>query len=135
LELVIALGVVALVLTGLIAAVTSSLRYGQASRFRSQGVKYAQEGIELTRNLRDTSTWDVFMTYSGTGTASWCLDSSGAWSVDGGSGCLMEAGSPFWRTITFTWTDPVMAVTSQVSWGEHVTPTNVTLSTYFSQWK
>lgn len=135
LELVVALGVVAVVLMGLVSAVTSSLRYGQASRFRSRSVKYAQEGIELTRKLRDANTWDVFAAYSGTGTKSWCLSESGVWSADDGTGCSMAAGSLFRRSVSFTWNDPVMEVTSVTSWGEHVSSTTVTLKTFFSAWR
>jgi type II secretory pathway pseudopilin PulG len=140
LELVVALGIVALVLTGLIAAVTSSLRYGQASRFRSRGVKYAQEGIEIVRKLRDTTTWDAFVAYSGSGTSSWCLDEGGVWSEDSGIGCPIAAGSQFWRTIIFTWNtsnpgSERMEVTSDVSWADRSAPSTVTLETYFTQWK
>lgn len=135
LELVVALGVVAVVLMGLVSAVTSSLRYGQASRFRSRSVKYAQEGIELARKLRDASTWDVFLSYSGTGTKNWCLSESGAWSADDGTGCPIAAGSPFWRSVAFVWNDPVVEVTSQTSWGEHTSSTTVALKTFFSAWR
>ncbi len=135
LELVVALGIVALVLTGLISAVTSSLRYGEASSFRSRGVKYAQEGIEVARNLRDTVSWDTFVVKSGSGTKSWCLDAAGVWAEDVGSGCPIAAGSTFWRTVTFTWQDPLMEIESEVSWGERTVPSVVTLLTYFTQWK
>lgn len=135
LELVVALGVVSLVLTALVSAATASLRFSQAGRFRGLGVKYAQEGIELTRKLRDSSTWTDFMTYSGAGTERWCLTSVAVWSLDTGSGCPIAAGSPFWRTITFTWQDPLMEVSSEVSWGERVAPSVVTMVTNFTQWK
>lgn len=135
LELVVALGVVALVLTALVAAATASLRFEQAGRFRGLGVKYAQEGIELTRKLRDSGTWNDFMSYSGTGTERWCLSATAVWSLDTGDGCPLAGGSPFWRSVIFVWQDPIMEVTSEVSWGERVAPTVVTLVTNFTQWK
>lgn len=135
LELVVALGVVSLVLTALVAAATSSLRFGQVGRLRGLGVKYAQEGIELSRKLRDRGTWSDFVAKSGSGTARWCLSGAGVWSQDTGDGCPLTVGNPFWRTVTFTWSDPIMEVTSEVSWGERVTPSVVTLVTNFTQWK
>lgn len=136
LELVIAIGVVALILTGLVAAVTSSLRFGQASSLRSRGVKLAQEGIERTRTLRDTTTWVTFVGYSDNGTKRWCLDQNGTFTDGGGSSeCPISPGDAFWRSITLTFADPIMTVVSQVSWGEHTTPASVELMTYFSQWK
>jgi len=135
LELILALGVIAIVLTGLVSAVTSSLRYSQSSQLRSRGVKYAQEGLELVRKLRDSNTWDVFLTYSGAGTKSWCLSETGVWSSNGGSGCPIVSGSTFWRILTFTWSDPLMDVTSEVSWADRTLSSTVSFRTYFSQWK
>jgi len=136
LELVVALGITALVLTGLVSAVTSSLRYGEASRFRSRGVKYAQEALELTRKLRDTNPWETFLGYSGSGTKTWCLNETGVWSEDTSSMCpFTETSAYFRRNVTFTWTDPVMDVTTQVSWADHTAASTLTLRTYFTQWK
>lgn len=135
LELVVALGVVSLVLTGLVAAATSSLRFGQAGRQRGLGVKYAQEGIELSRKLRDGGLWSDFVAKSGSGTARWCLSGSGVWSQDTDVGCPIATENPFWRTVTFSWADPIMEITSEVSWGERQVPTVVTFVTQFTQWK
>lgn len=135
LELVIAIGVVAIVMTALVAAVTASLRYSQATRLRSRGVKYAQEGLELTRKLRDINIWDTFQAYSN-GTGRWCLDELGVWTIDDASGiCPISTGSNYWRRVNFVWNDPRMEVTVTVSWGERTTPSTVELKTYFTQWK
>lgn len=135
LELVVATGVVAIVITALVTAVTASLRYSQATRLRSHGVKFAQEGLELTRKVRDLNTWDVFQAYSD-GLGSWCLDELGAWSADLGSGsCPLSAGNNFWRRVHFVWNDPVMEVTVTVSWGERTISSTMELKTHFTQWK
>ena len=135
LELVVAIGVVAIVITALVAAVTASLRYSQATRLRSRGVKYAQEGLELARKLRDISTWDVFQTYAN-GAGNWCLDESGVWTIDASGGeCPLSASNNFWRAIHFAWTDPTMDVTVTVNWGERNVPSTVVLKTYFTHWK
>lgn len=135
LELILALGVIAVVLTGLVSAVTTSLRYGQSSQYRSRGVKYAQEGLELARKLRDSNSWETFFTYSGAGTMSWCLNDVGIWTQSDGSGCPMASGSMFWRTITFTWSDPIMDVESEVSWEDRSPLSRVAFRTYLSQWR
>lgn len=134
-ELIVVLGVVALVLTGLIAAVTSSLRFGVSSRYRGLAVKHAQEGLELARKLRDSGTWSDFLVYSGGTSTKWCLPSNGMWESYTVDGCPLEISSQFWRTITFTWQDPIMVVTSEVSWGERVAPSIVSFTTYLTQWK
>lgn len=135
LEIVVAVGVIAVVLTALVTAVTASLRFSQAGRFRSQAVKFAQEGIELTRKLRDTRPWAEFTTYSGTGTADWCLDESGQWTASDGTGCPITPTSNFWRTVTLTLNGNVMDVTSVVSWGERTQSSTVSLRTYLSDWR
>jgi len=135
-ELIIAVGVVGIVVMALISAVTASLRFSETSRFRSKGVKYAQEGIELARALRDSSPWTDFLAYSGAGSASWCLNGSGVWSADSGSGeCPIEAGSTFWRKVDFTWNDPLMTVAVTVNWGQRNSISTVNLETNFTQWR
>lgn len=135
-ELIVVVGVVGIVVMALISAVTASLRFSETSRLRSKGVKYAQEGIELARKLRDSSPWQDFLGYSGSGSASWCLNSSGVWSPDSGTGeCPMEAGSTFWRNVKFTWNDPLMTVAVTVSWGERNTLSTVKLETNLTQWR
>lgn len=137
-ELVIAIGVVAIVASALAAAVTSSLRYGQASRFRSRAVKLAQEGIELARTLRDTSTWSTFEGYATTGTGSWCLSDVGVWTQDtSGGDCPITEGSTFWRSVAFTWNaiENRMEILVTVSWGERNSASTVNLHTYLTRWK
>jgi len=116
LELVIAIGVVAVIITGLVVAATSSLRFGQESRLRSSAVKYAQEAIELARQMRDTQSWDTFMSYTG-------------------SGSQIEMRGPFTRTVTFTWNDPIMTVQSNVSWAVGASQQTTQLQTYLTQWR
>lgn len=135
LELVVAIGVVAIVITALVAAVTASLRYSQSTRLRSRGIKYAQEGLELSRKLRDTNTWNIFQAYAD-GSGSWCLDETGVWAVDAANGtCPVSVGNDFWRRVHFVWNDPIMEVTVNVSWGERNTPSSIELKTHFTQWK
>lgn len=140
LEIVIALGVIALVITGLVVAATSSLRFSQDGRLRSAGVRYAQEGIEKARELRDSGTWDDFLLKAGGSSKSWCLDGNGSWTESTGSCGLIQAGSPFTREVTFTLdTDsngnPVVTAVSTVTWPFGSTRATTSLKTYFAQWK
>ncbi len=137
LELVIALGVVAVVITALVSAVTASLRYSQVTRYRSRAVKFAQEGVELTRKIRDEQSWSTFFAYTG-GDGRWCLDANGVWTDDDGNGtCPIASGDEFWRSVHFSWdgTDETMIVTVRVSWGDRGVPSTIELTTYFTQWK
>lgn len=134
-EIVIAIGAVALVVTALVSAVSASLRFSESSRMRSRAVKLAQESMEITRALRDTTSWTSFSAYA-SGNGNWCLDSTNTWSAADASGtCPISSGNPIWRSVHFTWNDPVMEVTTNVSWGEHQSVSTVTLKTYFTQWK
>lgn len=136
LEVVIAIGVIAVLVMGLVVAATSSLRYSQESRLRSSAVKYAQEAIELAREIRDSSTWTVFAQYSGSGTKTWCIDSDGAWTQDSGTGCgPIAPGSQFSRSVMFTWNDPLMQVVSTVSWISGGQTLSTELHTNFTQWQ
>lgn len=134
LELIISIGVVVFVMLGLVVAVTSSLRFGQSSRSRSRAVKYAQEAVEITRQLRDVNTWDTFFAYTGASTKTWCLNKDGAWYVDGSPSCDILDGI-FSRLVTLTWQDPIVHVQVNVSWqeGDHVS--HSTLETYLTEWK
>ena len=134
-EIIISVAVIAVILTALVSAVTAALRYGQASRNRSRAVKYAQEGLELARALRDTAGWDLFLTYSGSGTKRWCVDESGVWTADSGNGCPIASGSPFGRTVDITWNTPLMSVDVAVAWGEKDASSTIHLQTYFTKWK
>ena len=135
LELVIAIGVVAVIVTGLMVAATASLRYSQDSRMRSSGVKLAQEGIELSRQLRDSVSWTVFSDYSGSGTKVWCLDSTGTFIPQDGVCPVIGSNSPYTRSVTFTWNDPIMTIVSLVTWQVGSIQASTQLQTYLTQWK
>ncbi len=133
LELIISIGVVVFVMLGLVVAVTSSLRFSQASRNRSRAVKYAQEAIEMTRQIRDTSPWDTFLGYTGSTSKSWCLSKEGVWTPVDGT-CVPLDGI-FTRTVDLTWNDPIVVVGVDVSWQDGSRVLHSQLDTYLTQWK
>lgn len=131
-EAVVVVGVVAILVTGLIAGTTASLRSAQSGRTRTQAVAYAQEGMEIVRGVRDTN-WSTFQSLSG----SYCLGSDHALTTSAGT-CSPNLTTPegtLTRSVSFAWQDPKMVVTMVVGYVEAESTRNVTLTTYFTQWK
>lgn len=136
LEIVISIAVVAVIVTALVVAATSSLKAATESSQRSAAVKYAQESIEIVRGIRDSSSWTDFLAYSDPGSNVWCIDAAGTMTEDSGSGCgVIAADSPYTRSVTFTWDDPLMNVESAVSWKSGSQTLSTVLTTYFTQWQ
>lgn len=64
-EVLVSMTVAILVITGLVGAVLVAVRNTQFAKNQSLATKYAQEGMENTRQLRDTD-WAVFWGKRGT---------------------------------------------------------------------
>lgn len=131
-EAVVVVGVVVILVTGLIAGTTASLRSAQSGRTRTQAVAYAQEGMEIVRGVRDTN-WSTFQSLSG----SYCLGSDHALTPSAGT-CSPNLTTPegtLTRSVSFEWQDPKMVVTSVVSYTEGEGQKDVTLVTHLTQWK
>ena len=129
-EVVVALGVVVLLVTGLIVSTSVTLKASQHGKARGQAVQYAQGAVEMARALRDSS-WTTFFLYSGT---SQCLNKAGEWTVMDGS-CPFTIDDLYARAVTFTWNDPKMKVDVVVSWTDGAKVYSAPLTTYFTQWK
>lgn len=130
-EIVIAVGVVILLVTGLIVGTTASIKGSEFSTNKSRGFKYAQEAMEIIRSMRDQSWASV-----GAKSGLWCLDKTGTWSQPLGSTCNVNIDSFFTRSVTFTW-DGVnnrMRVDITVTWTDSGVHTSK-LVTYFTEWK
>ncbi len=130
-EAVVMVGMVVLMVSGLVAGTTASLRHSKNVQYKSKALKYSQEGIELTRKLRD-SGWSEFEEKVGT----WCVDASGNWADAGGFPCMASIESTYSRTITLTW-DGSSKMTAEVSvaWSDGATAHTSTLTTIFTQWR
>lgn len=130
-EIVISLGIVLLLIAGLIVSTTAAVHTSDQDRVRSQSVQYAQEGLELTRELRD-SNWSTFQARSGL----WCLDKTNTW-TQGGISCPVNINNFFSRGVTFTWNSGAsrMEITSTVSWQDGSAIHQSQLTTYFTQWQ
>ncbi len=138
LEVIVATGVAVLLIGGLVVGTTVSLRTSQYGERRSRAIKYAQEGIELTRSSRDKLPWDEFIAKDTNPDEAvrtvTCLGSDGVYA----SGpCIVNIGTLYTRSVSFNWnnTNDRMEVSVAVSWNEAGKTTDVTLDTYFTQWR
>lgn len=129
-EVVVAIGVIVLLVTGLIVGTSVTIKASQYSKARSQAVAYAQEAVELARNLRDGG-WTSFFAYGGT---SQCLNKEGVWTQMSGA-CSANIDNFYTRSITFTWNDPRMKLDVVVSWVDGNKTYTVPISTYLTQWR
>ncbi|OGG23681.1 hypothetical protein A3A79_00535 [Candidatus Gottesmanbacteria bacterium RIFCSPLOWO2_01_FULL_43_11b] len=129
-EIVVALGIVLLLVTGLIGGGTTAIRTSDQSRLRSLAVSYNQEAIELTRKLRDEN-WTEFHDMTGL----WCLDKDGVW-TQAITACPINIDNTFTRAVTFSWneTNLRMDIVSVVSWQDGGATHQSTLTTFFTEW-
>lgn len=138
-EMIVVIGMVVLLTTGIVAGTTASLSRSETSQVRSNALSFAQEGIELARKTRD-SGWDAFA-LMGESETTYCVGSDGAW---GASPCTVpNIDNKFTRSITLKLipipakpTMKEMNVTSRVAWGDTTNSSNaVQLTTYLTGWK
>ncbi len=129
-EAVVVIGMVILMVGGLIVGTTVSIRASESGKFRSQAVKYTQEGIEYARNLRNLG-WADFRAKTG----DWCLDKAKVLTPANAGTCPINVDTIFSRKLSLSWSDPRMSVTVTVNWndgsGEHVSQA----TTYFTEWR
>ncbi len=129
--MLVVLSMVMVLVTSIVVGSTVSLRNQQVSSDRDTGLKYAQQGMEIVRSLRDRS-WESFAVYTG----SYCLDETSTFTplVDT---CTTLLDDVYERVVTFTWDadNQRMGVTMVVSWNLGATPYSTTLDTYYTNWK
>lgn len=138
-EMIVIVGMVILLVTGIVAGTTASLSRSETSKVRSAALSFAQEGIELARGQRDNG-WNAFMSMGSPGGILYCVNSNSPPDWTAGGTCPPNVDSTFTRSVTLKF-DPVagiptMTVISQVKWGDTTNPSNsVQLTTYLTQWK
>lgn len=92
-EVIIALGLVAMIITAVVGLATSTVRNSTFSKDNSVVTKYAQEAIEWIRQQRDTEDWATFVTHTTRvhlGTLSWTVTND------------TVSGTSYSRTVAFT---------------------------------
>lgn len=135
-EVLVATGVVLVLVTGLVAATTASLKTNQNAKLRTQALAYAKEGMEILRSLRDENQ-GMFPT-----TGSYCLSFTTKTLEEAPpSDCSFDSTVQMRRTVTFSndtvCADPVdcRKVTVVVSFMESDQIQSVTLSSYLTTWQ
>jgi type II secretory pathway pseudopilin PulG len=142
-EMIVIIGMVVLLATGIVAGTTVSLSRSKTSQVRSDALTFAQAGIELARKQRDNG-WDAFAAM-GTSSNMYCVGSDGVFGQAQTECSVPNINNTFTRSVTLQLipipaipTMEEMKVTSRVAWGDTTNPTNtntVQLTTYLTQWK
>lgn len=145
LEVVVGVSIVAVVLSGMIAAVNYALSNSQFARNKASATKYGQEAIEWLREQRESIGWAAFY-YCTDPTATYCLNSLAsnlnAIASGGCSSGTYISGTNFVRQVTLTGNgtgggnnrDRVTIVMT-VFWTAGARTTSVTFNTYLTKWK
>ena len=128
-EVVVVIGVIVVLTTGLVSLTTFSLKNSRISMLKSQAVKYASEGIEFVRQKRDES-WTEFQALDGV----WCLGGGGGLIK---SVCTQNVDNFFSRDVDFIWNaaEERMEVTVTVGWAEGSNYYETDLDTNFTKWQ
>jgi type II secretory pathway pseudopilin PulG len=138
-EAVVAVAVVLLLVTGLIVATTSSVKFSTLSSYRTQATQIAKEVMEAVRDLRDKS-WTDFITKSDT---TYCLSGSYVWTILFEEECPGDTGDFYIRTVRFELQTPDagkpdqkrMKVTVTIGWAEGTSKKSASLVSYFTNWR
>jgi prepilin-type N-terminal cleavage/methylation domain-containing protein len=132
-EVIVALAVVVLLVTGLIKGTVFSLKSNQNARARSVATKYVQEGIEIARKDRESS-WYEFLTLKNN---TYCLDKGAITYKGAGLGpCthtnITEGNPPInlTRKTTFTWYSSGDTISPGVTSGPDMMRVLVTVTWY-----
>jgi type II secretory pathway pseudopilin PulG len=146
-EVVVALGVVILLVTGLITGTVFSLKASQNSRARSLATKYVQEAIEIARKDREIS-WYNFTSLSG----DYCMPENSISFLEApvhsgtcNQSDYIKLDSPqivFIRTVKFdsiaavpSVNPDLIRVTATVTWKEGDTTRTSQATTDFTNWR
>jgi type II secretory pathway pseudopilin PulG len=133
LEVVVAVGISALILVAVASLAAGSVRTSSYNRNNAQATKYAQEALEWLRTQRDED-WDTFASYSSTSgvTTNLCTSPISAW------GGTCPIANIFFRSTTLTMdasnSDIIDAVVS-VTWTDSQGVHEVRSATKFTNWR
>jgi len=136
-EMIVIIGMVVLLATGIVAGTTMSLSRSKTAQTRSEALAFAQAGIELTRTKRDQG-WDAFVIF-GSPAGTYCVGSDGIFGQRQTSCTVANINNIYTRSIALTLQTvnevEVMNVVSLVSWGDQSLSNQVHLATYLTQWR
>lgn len=131
-EVVIAVGLAALILSGVVSLAAVSVRNSSFTRNNAQATKYAQEAMEWIRSQRDTNAWEDFDNNATGAPINIC-----GFPIDWSTACPIS-GTIFSRTATLTLEggdpDKIIAVVT-VSWTDAQGVHDVNSQTRFTNWR
>lgn len=61
LEVVVSVGIISIILLSIALLSTKSLQMTQMAQMRQKAIMYSRQGIEMIRNDRETTAWNVFL--------------------------------------------------------------------------
>lgn len=97
-EALVALAAAAVIVSAIAIAVITSVNNSDFSRNQNTATQYAQEGIEILRNLSQTN-WANFSTFSGT----YCLaQDSTTLTIPSGASCTQNVATNYVRQVVIT---------------------------------
>lgn len=138
-EVIVSVGLAMLAITAVLRASTTSLKSSQFASEKAASTKYAQQGMEIIRNERNTN-WTSFFSHGGNSLATSCLTSGGVgWT--NGSCTGANLGAKYTRQVQMLWntfgdSDPVndrMEVTLTVAWTNSGQPHTTELKTILTK--
>lgn len=141
-ELVVAVGVVALIVMSVVSLVSNSIQNSSFSKNQSLAARYAEEGTEWLRQQRDTDI-DNFFKKVQTAPFTWCLNQEPLTDLASTShsacGSTVINQTPFIREVKFTITTPsgktIAIADVKVSWQDAKGTHSVLNSTQFADWR
>jgi Tfp pilus assembly protein PilV len=145
-EVLIATGVVALVMTAVAAAMTVSVKNTAESKYRSLAVKLNQESIELFRRERDRMGWESFREVVNADgvTVTYCLGSAlpttsqSFIDLTNSAECntFPQAGTAYTREVVATVANPdLIELQATVSWADGTQTRSVIIDQDLQNWR
>lgn len=133
-EVLLTVGIVALVLIALAVSVTVSVKNSTFSKSKSLSSKYVNEGIEAVRSIRDNNWLTLYNRSSvSPGTNNGLSQSAGQWTFSGASD---SPATGFTRVVNLIRNGiDTVNVTVTVSWRQGSKVNSSSSSTTFTRWK
>jgi len=134
-EVVVAVGVFALIIAAIVGLATSSIRNTTFTRNNALATRYSQEAVEWLRTQRDTD-WTSFHTRAVAVPPTYCMANL-SWADFGDCGLSDEiAETILFRQVDFSdVTDTSVTATITTSWTDSQGTHQVEVSTEFTDWR
>jgi len=134
-EVIVAIGVIAAVIVGVVVLATNSIRNTTFTRNNSLATRYAQEAIEWLRGERDAD-WATFRANAGVSGNKYCLDALNWTKPQACNATEVISDTILTRSVTFS---NILATQVNanvtVSWNDSQGAHQVATSTVYTDWR